>query len=186
VDDGNTRLVYDLVSEAAVLVGNVESPILPQWMDRMMMSPVLLERPTRSAISSTLASERSVNSQTPEVAVAAAQVTGTPLVTQATENTRAAPRRATPKANGITPWPPRHAQSLMMSHIYTLTSVNFAAVLEPHFRQPPSIAPRSALAPRVIAHERKRMARGNRRFACSCDFLFSAESGCRARQRSQA
>ena len=36
----------------------------------------------------------------------------------------ATPRRATAKANGIAPWPPRHAQSAMMSHIYALTCVN--------------------------------------------------------------
>jgi hypothetical protein len=79
----------------------------------------------------------------------------------------ATPRRATAKANGITPWPPRHAQSAMMSHIYALTCVN---VLEPHCRQPPSVAARSAVTSRIIAHERKRMPLGNRRFspAISC------------------
>jgi hypothetical protein len=59
------------------------------------------------------------------------------------------------KADGITPWPPRHAQSGIRFHIYALTSVNFDSVLEPHCRQPPSIAVRSAVASRIICARTK-------------------------------
>src|SRR5258705_11466613 len=64
------------------------------------------------------------------------------------------------QVNGITPWLPRHAQSVMMSHIYALTCVK---VLEPHCCQPPSVC--GSKRSRVAAHERKRMPLGNRRFS---------------------
>ena len=91
VDNGNTCIVDEFVGEAAVLLGNFESPIRPPMdgQDNDVTCPSQAPHTPRDR--ATLASERSVSRHTPGISLLAAQDTGTPLVTNATENTRMRP-----------------------------------------------------------------------------------------------
>ena len=91
VDNGNTCILDEFVGEAAVLLGNFESPIRPPMdgQDNDVTCPS--QAPHTPHDRATLASERSVSRHTPGISLLAAQDTGTPLVTNATENTRMRP-----------------------------------------------------------------------------------------------
>ena len=80
-------------------------------------------------------------------------VAGASLPSHSERSNRATPKQATPQA-GITPWPPRHAQSGIRFHVYALISVNFDSVLQHIAGSRPLLRLEAQSRRESFAHER--------------------------------